>query len=143
MKIIGLEKINRKIIKNKKGDLIKYLSTKDKFFSKFGEIYFSEIKKDQVKGWKLHQKYRCHLSVLCGSVTFYFVDYRRTSKTYLKKDKITLNKKNHGILLVPPRIWFSFTTKEKISLVVNTLNQPHSDTEIKNRLISTPFKNII
>ncbi len=136
MKINGLKKINIEIIKNKKGDIIKYLSSKDKFFNKFGETYFSEIKKGQIKGWKLHKKYKCHLAVLSGSVTFTFVDSRKNSKTYLKKDKITLSKKNYGIIIVPPNIWFNFTTKNKISLVVNTLNYPHSDQETKNKLIA-------
>ncbi len=140
MRINGLKKINIKIIKNKKGDLIKYLSSKDNFFQKFGEIYFSEIKKGQTKGWKLHKKFKCHLAVISGSVTFNFVDFRKNSKTYLKRDKIRLSKKNHGILLVPPNIWFSFTTKNKVSIVVNTLNYPHSDSETKNKLITNSFK---
>ena len=131
MKIIGLKKINIKIFKNKKGDLIKYLSLKNSFFKKFGEIYFSEIKKGQIKGWNLHKRYKCHLAVISGSVTFNFVDNRKKSKTYLKRDKITLSKKNYGILIVPSNIWFNFTTKNKISLVVNTLNYPHLDSETK------------
>ena len=70
MKINGLKKINIKIFKNKKGDLIKYLSSKDRFFKKFGEIYFSEIKKGQVKGRNFHKRYKCHLAVRSGSVNF-------------------------------------------------------------------------
>lgn len=143
MKIIGLKKINLKVIKNKKGDLLKYLSIKEKFFKKFGEIYFSEIKRGQIKGWKLHKRYKCHLSVLSGSVTFNFEDSRKNSKTYLKKDKVTLNKKNYSLLIVPPNIWFSFTTKNKISIVVNTLNFPHSDSETKNKPVIKSFKNKI
>ena len=131
MKINGLKKINIKIFKNKKGDLIKYLSSKDRFFKKFGEIYFSEIKKGQVKGWNLHKRYKCHLAVISGSVTFNFVDNRKKSKTYLKKDKVILSKKKYGILIVPPNVWVNFTTKNKISLVVNALNYPHLDSEIK------------
>ena len=34
-----------KIIKNKKGSIIKFVNKKNKFFKSFGEIYFSEIKK--------------------------------------------------------------------------------------------------
>ena len=131
MKISGLKKINIKIIKNKKGDLIKYLSSRDSFFKKFGEIYFSEIKKGQIKGWNLHKRYKCHLAVISGSVTFNFVDSRKNSKTSLKKEKITLSKKNYAVLLVPPKIWFNFTTRDKVSLVANTLNYPHLDSETK------------
>tara|TARA_B100001029_G_C14964431_1_gene396448 strand:+ start:104 stop:514 length:411 start_codon:yes stop_codon:yes gene_type:complete len=131
MKISGLKKINIKIIKNKKGDLIKYLSSRDSFFKKFGEIYFSEIKKGQIKGWNLHKRFKCHLAVISGSVTFNFVDSRKNSKTFLKKEKITLSKKNYALLVVPPKIWFNFTTRDKISLVANTLNYPHLDSETK------------
>lgn len=131
MKINGLKKINIKILKNKKGDLIKYLSVKNRFFRKFGEIYFSEIKKGQIKGWNLHKRYKCHLAVISGSVTFNFVDSRKNSKTFLKKEKITLSKKNYAVLLVPPKIWFNFTTRDKVSLVANTLNYPHLDSETK------------
>ncbi len=131
MKINGLKKINIRVIKNKKGDLIKYLSSRDIFFKKFGEIYFSEIKKGQIKGWNLHKRYKCHLAVISGSVTFNFVDSRKNSKTFLKKEKITLSKKNYAVLLVPPKIWFNFTTRDKVSLVANTLNYPHLDSETK------------
>tara|TARA_B100001564_G_C20296313_1_gene514856 strand:+ start:40 stop:450 length:411 start_codon:yes stop_codon:yes gene_type:complete len=131
MKINGLKKINIKIIKNKKGDLIKYLSSRDSFFKKFGEIYFSEIKKGQIKGWNLHKRYMCHLAVISGSVTFNFIDSRKNSKTFLRKEKITLSKKNYAVLLVPPKIWFNFTTRNKVSLVANTLNYPHLDSETK------------
>ena len=131
MKINGLKKINIKIFKNKKGDLIKYLSVKNRFFKKFGEIYFSEIKKGQIKGWNLHKRYKCHIAVISGSFIFNFVDNRKKSKTYLKRDKVNLSKKNYGVLIIPPNIWFNFTTKNKISLIVNTLNYPHSDLEIK------------
>lgn len=131
MRIIGLKKIKLKIIKNNKGDLIKYISLKDNFFKKFGEIYFSEIRKNHVKGWNLHTKFKCHIAVISGSVTFNFFDSRKNSKTYKKMDKITLSKKNSYLLIIPPKIWFNFTTKNKISLIVNTLNHPHLDSETK------------
>lgn len=49
MRISGIKKIKKKIFISKKGDLIKYISTKDRFFKKFGEVYFSEIKKKKPK----------------------------------------------------------------------------------------------
>ena len=44
MKIIGIKIIKKKLIKNNKGDILKYISRKDTFFKKFGEIYFNHIK---------------------------------------------------------------------------------------------------
>ena len=63
-----------KILKNQKGDLLKYLTKKDKYFKSFGEIYFNEIKKNQVKGWNFHKKCQCLLSVPYGRVQFTFAD---------------------------------------------------------------------
>ena len=50
-----------KRIKNYKGDIIKFISKKNILFKKFGEIYFSEIKKNKIKGWNFHKKYTCLL----------------------------------------------------------------------------------
>ena len=47
LKRIKLKKL--KVLKNQKGDLLKYLTKKDKYFKSFGEIYFNEIKKIRSK----------------------------------------------------------------------------------------------
>ena len=51
MKISGVKKIDQKVFKNSKGDLLKFVSKKSNFFKSFGEIYFNEIKQNQKKGW--------------------------------------------------------------------------------------------
>ena len=129
MKIIGLKKIKIKIISNKKGDILRFVSKKSTFFKSFGEIYFTEINYRQTKGWNLHKKNKCLLTICYGKVVFNFIDGRKKSRSFNKKEKIILSKKNYGIIIVPPGIWFSFTTKNKVSLVSNFLNNPHSDNE--------------
>ena len=47
-----------------------------------------------------------------------------------------IGKKNYSIIVVPPRIWFNFMSIEKISLVVNTLNQIHN----KNETLKIPIE---
>ena len=59
-----------KIIKNNKGDILKFLSKKNKYFKKFGEIYFSEINKGSTKGWNFHKKNTCLICVPVGKVVF-------------------------------------------------------------------------
>ena len=133
MKINGLKKIDINVIKNSKGDILKFISSKDPFYKKFGEVYFSEIKKNKVKGWNLHTKYVCFLSVLSGSVTFSFEDNRMNSKTYKLKEKIILKKSNYGILVVPPNIWFNFKGNIDNSIIVNALNYPHNKLETRKK----------
>ena len=70
-KLINFEK--NKIIKNPKGNIIKYLSKKDKIYKGFGEVYFSEIKKNKIKGWNLHKKYTCIITVNRKCRIYYFI----------------------------------------------------------------------
>ena len=140
MKIIGLKKIKAKIVKNKKGDILKFLSRKDFYYKGFGEVYFSEIKKNKIKGWNYHKKNISLLLVPSGKVEFFFVDGRIKSKTYNTKEKSTLSKKNYKIILVPPRIWFCFRSLTKLSIVANCINNPHNDKETLKASIIKNFK---
>ena len=143
MKIIGLKLIKKNVIKNKKGDIIKYISRNDKFFKKFGEVYFTEILKNKTKGWNFHKRNSCLISVPFGKVKFTFVDGRKNSKSYNKKLSCILGKKSYKIIIIPARIWFSFKSISKISLVANCLNNPHSNIETlkKNKVKNIEIKN--
>ena len=114
---------------------MKYINKNDKNYLKFGEVYFSWIKKNNFKGWKLHKKMHMNLTVPVGSVKFTFFDKK-------SKEKITyiLSEKKFGILYVPPKIWFAFEnmSKKKDSLVVNFSNIIHD----KNESINKDFKKI-
>ena len=72
MSLKKIKKIKLKIIQNEKGDILKYLSKKDKFFKRFGETYFTEIKKNKIKGWNYHKKCWCLLAAPYGNVKFIF-----------------------------------------------------------------------
>ena len=124
MSLAKIKIIKLKIIKNSKGDILKYIDKDNKNFKKFGEIYFSEIKYKKKKGWNLHKKCHSLLSVPFGRVRFTFMDNLRK-----KKKIITLGKKNYSLIVLPPKVWFSFTSLEKISLVANTINYKHNDKE--------------
>lgn len=119
---IKIYKLNK--FKNLKGDVLKYLNKNNKYFKKFGEIYFTEIKKKKIKGWNFHKKCQCLLTVPVGKVKFEFAE-----KISGRKRVIIIGKKNYSIIVVPPRIWFNFTSLEKISLVANTINEIHNNKE--------------
>ena len=138
MKIIGLKTYKRKIIKNKKGDIIKYLSKKDNFYKKFGEVYFSEIRRNKVKGWNYHKKNNCLLVVPYGKVQFWFIDGRHNSRSRYKEKKITISKKYHRIISVPAKVWFSFKSLTSLSIVANCMENVHSN---KETLKSKKIKN--
>ena len=131
MSLSKIKTIKLKISNNPKGDVLKYLTRKNKYFKKFGEVYFTEIKKNKVKGWNFHKKCWCLLAVPYGKVKFTFAENING-----KKKTIIIGKKNYSIIVVPPRIWFNFMSIKKISLVVNTLNQIHN----KNETLKIPIE---
>jgi len=93
MRIIGVKKIQQKVFKNSKGDLLKFVSKKDNFFKSFGEIYFNEIIQNKKKGWIKHKKNQCIFAVAFGEIIFKLVDGRKKSKSFLFEENITLSKK--------------------------------------------------
>jgi len=129
MKINGVKKIEQKVFKNSKGDLLKFVSSKSNYFKSFGEIYFNEIKKNKKKGWIQHKKNHCLFSVVYGEVSFKLIDGRKNSRSFEIEENINLSKNKYNILTVPPGVWFSFTTKKNKSVIVNLINKPHSDKE--------------
>ena len=131
MSLSKIKIIKLKISTNPKGDVLKYLTRKNKYFKKFGEVYFTEIKKNKVKGWNFHKKCWCLLAVPYGKVKFTFAENINS-----KKKTIIIGKKKYFIIVVPPRIWFNFMSIEKISLVVNTLNHVHN----KNETLKIPIE---
>ena len=59
-----------KIYKNVKGDILKYINKKNKYLRAFGEIYFTEIKKNKTKGWNFHKKNQCLITVQLLKIKF-------------------------------------------------------------------------
>lgn len=129
MKINGVKKIKQKIFKNSKGDLFKFVSKKNVFFKSFGEIYFNEINFNKKKGWIKHKKNQCLFSVPYGEVNFRLIDGRKKSQSFNNVENVTLKKNSYNVLIVPPGVWFSFTTRKKKSVLANLINKPHSDNE--------------
>ncbi len=121
-----IKKIPLKVIKNNAGDIIKYLEKKNRYFNKFGEVYFSKIKKGHVKGWNLHKKTYCLITVPYGTVNFVFKDYKM-----INTKKIILSDISPSLLVIPPNIWFKFSTKKKYAIIVNLIDRLHSNTETK------------
>ena len=130
MTVRSIKIYKNNIINNKKGDLVKYVSKKNFFFKKFGEIYFNHIKPKKTKGWNYHRKNTCLLICVLGKVQFHFVDKAG------KERKIILNSKFGKILKLPPKIWFSFTSLKTQSIIANLIENPHKDSEVikKNKI---------
>ena len=131
MSLSKIKIVKLKIIKNSDGDILKYLDKDNKYFKKFGESYFTEILHKKIKGWNYHKKSQSILAVPFGKVKFTFA-----KNIYKKKKSITIGKDNYRIIILPPKIWFKFTSLEKKSIVINTLNFKHDKNETLKKKIN-------
>tara|TARA_Y100000590_G_C15705309_1_gene1008346 strand:- start:894 stop:1304 length:411 start_codon:yes stop_codon:yes gene_type:complete len=124
MTVKSIKIINGKILKNKKGNLIKYISKKNSFFKDFGEIYFNEIKFKKKKGWNFHKKNTCLIICIVGKVKFHLVDTKNNEA------KMNLDSQSGKILKIPPKTWFSFESIKGKSIIANLIDKPHDDKEV-------------
>ena len=101
------------------------------------EVYFSSVKKDIFKGWKLHKHMTLNLVVPVGEVLFCFKDERENSGTFNKTYQIKLSQDPYFRLTVPARIWFGFKGIEHgLNLICNVADIPHDPNEVLMREIN-------
>ena len=103
-----------------KGDIFKY-NLVDKFFKKgIKDLYFSEIKKNKIKGWKYKSNISTVLIVVEGKIKFYFKDKLKNNKT------LVLNSKQKKILVISKKIYFKFENLySKKSIIISFLNEKY------------------
>tara|TARA_B100000768_G_C11241139_1_gene359582 strand:- start:377 stop:808 length:432 start_codon:yes stop_codon:yes gene_type:complete len=113
------------------GSVFHGMKKNDIGFVDFGEVYFSFINKDAIKGWKLHKKMTLNLIAPIGEIKFNFIDSRPDSKTYNSLFEINLSEKDYCRLTVPPNIWFAFKgVGEGINMLTNIADIPHDPNEV-------------
>ena len=121
-------KSEQKIINLDKGNLMHFIKKNDESYNGFGEIYFSNIIKGTIKGWKKHKKMTMNLCVPRGIVKFVFFT---ENKKFI--EEIIIGESNYIRITVPPGIWFAFQgMSNNISLVCNFSNIIHDPEEVDN-----------
>ena len=68
--MLMIKKIKIKTINNEKGNIIKFFNFDQKLLKKYGEIYFSEVKRNKFK--KFHSKKNQVMTICSGVVEFSF-----------------------------------------------------------------------
>tara|TARA_B110000438_G_C15570958_1_gene545380 strand:- start:188 stop:604 length:417 start_codon:yes stop_codon:yes gene_type:complete len=112
--------------KSDKGDLLKGFLKSDNDNFNIGEVYFSEIIHNNIKGWKRHNKMTCNLIVPSGEVKFAILN-----KDINYSFSINLSRENYKLLTIPPCYWFAFKGIGKNSnLILNISDIEHCDNEV-------------
>lgn len=112
-----IKKIKIRIIKNVKGNIIKFFNFNQKFLKKYGEIYFSEVKKNKFKGWKYHEKKNQIMTICSGTVEFSF---KKKVNGKIKKIKLSYPKNLHAIY-IPKKTFYSFKCLSKQNVMIVNL----------------------
>lgn len=104
----------------------------DPGITEFGEVYFSEIKPDEIKAWKLHRRVTLNLVVPIGDVRFVFFDELNCEF----REEI-IGDSNYSRLTIPFGIWFGFQGLGKsVSLIMSLANEEHNPAELSRRPVA-------
>jgi dTDP-4-dehydrorhamnose 3,5-epimerase len=123
-----------------KGNVMHAIKANDSGYVGFGEAYFSLIKKNEIKGWKLHNKMVMNLVVPIGNVKFVFYQKNKDSLNEFRVESI--GEDNYCRLTVPTGIWFGFQgLSEPINVVLNISNIEHNANEQENMKLSDKIFN--
>ena len=119
-----------RVIEIKDGNVLHAIKRSDDGFVGFGEVYFSEINLNSIKGWKRHKSMTLNFVVPLGKIRFVVYDDRDSSDSKGKFSQITLSKDNYYRLTVPPMLWVAFEGLERSNMLLNFSNIEHDPNEI-------------
>jgi dTDP-4-dehydrorhamnose 3,5-epimerase len=101
-------------------------------FERFGEIYFSTIYPDVVKGWHLHRRMTLNYAVVSGMIKLVLYDDRDDSPTRSEVMELYVGDQNYVLVTVPPLVWNGFKgVGTAPAIVANCATVPHDPAEIE------------
>jgi dTDP-4-dehydrorhamnose 3,5-epimerase len=119
-------------ILDERGKIMKMLSVVDNSFQQFGEIYFSCIYPNAIKGWHIHQRMSLNYAVPHGRIKFVLYDDRKESSTRGEIQEIFLGPDNYCLVTVPPLVWNGFKgLGGEMAIVANCATLEHDPEEIQ------------
>lgn len=129
--IAGVDYTPLKIIPTEGGPVMHMLRNDSPLFSKFGEVYFSEVDPGATKAWKRHKEMTQHFAVPVGQLRVVLYDSRQDSDSFGQVQEFTLGRPDDYCLLrIPPMVWYGFTAVGQTpALVVNCADMTHSPDE--------------
>ena len=139
--IDGVRIVPLKRIPDERGTVFHMLRSSDPHFIQFGEIYFSSVYRQVVKGWHRHREMTLNYACIHGRVKLVLYDDREQSSTRGSLMELFLGPDDYSLAIIPPGIWNGFKgMSEPLAIVANCCTHPH-DPARSERL--DPFQNHI
>jgi dTDP-4-dehydrorhamnose 3,5-epimerase len=130
MRVIqGVNVIPLRRIPDERGTVLQMLKRTDPHFIEFGEIYFSTIYRNVVKGWHRHREMTLNYSCVHGRVKLVVYDDREGSSTRGELNEFFIGQDNYALIQVPPNTWNGFKgMSDPYAIVANCCTHPHDPT---------------
>jgi dTDP-4-dehydrorhamnose 3,5-epimerase len=135
---VRIEPLKR--IPDERGTVMHMLRRTDPYFIEFGEIYFSTIYRDVIKGWHLHELMTLNYACIFGRIKLVLFDDRERSGSRGEVMEIFLGPDNYSLVQVPPRVWNGFKgMAAPMSIVANCATHPHDPSRSQRRDPFDPY----
>lgn len=125
-KIEGVKVLPLKKIPDERGAIIRGVR-REQLLNNFGEVYFSKIYKDVIKGWHVHETLELNYICIFGAVKLVLHDLREKSKTFGQTEEIFLGEDYHALVHIPPGV--ANGTKSltpPYAIICNIASEPHN-----------------
>jgi dTDP-4-dehydrorhamnose 3,5-epimerase len=126
--IDGVEFVPLRRIPDERGTIYHMLRATDPHFVAFGEIYFTSIYRDVVKGWHRHRDMTLNYACIVGRIKLVLYDDRPDSATQGAIVERFLGPDDYSLAIIPPGIWAGFKGMTDEALVANCATHPHDPT---------------
>jgi dTDP-4-dehydrorhamnose 3,5-epimerase len=131
--IEGVEFVPLQRIPDERGTIYHMLRRTDPHFREFGEIYFTSIYRDVIKGWHRHREMTLNYACIWGRIKLVLVDGRDGSATKGAIVERFLGPDDYALAIIPPGIWAGFKGMTEVAVVANCATHPH-DPSMTDRL---------
>jgi dTDP-4-dehydrorhamnose 3,5-epimerase len=119
-------------IPDERGMVMHMLRADAPHFERFGEIYFSTVYPQVVKGWHLHRRMTLNYAVVSGMIKLVLYDDRAESPTRGELTELYVGDPNYVLVTVPPLVWNGFKgVGTAAAIVANCATIPHDPGEIE------------
>lgn len=126
---VSIKKLER--IADDRGTILKMQESTDKEFKGFGEMYFSTIYPNVVKGWHLHKKAILNYAVIKGMIKLVLYDARKDSKTVNELMEIYMGVDNYCLVQIPAGVWNGFKAiGNEYAIVADLITVNHKNDEM-------------
>lgn len=123
--IDGVQVVPLRRIPDERGTILHMLRRTDAHFVQFGEIYFTSIYRDVIKGWHRHADMTLNYACPIGRVKLVLYDDRDGSPTRGVLMERFLGPDDYSLVVIPPLVWNGMKGMDDVSLVANCATHPH------------------